>query len=133
MTISLRLPRAQDDDGDLSEVMPFDLGRFLDALELTPTLMHGFGLHDVRKVEMAWEFLDSHFPMHGYVVDLIDGRRVYLEVDQQEDGDVVTMELLPAGAMPGRKASDEDMAPWYEAHHITFHIAELKLLPPTLG
>jgi hypothetical protein len=129
MTTSLHLPRSDDDDADFGEMLPFDLSRFLDALERTPLLEHGFGLHDVRKVEFAWEFLDVDFPAHGYVVDLVDGRRVALEVQQDDGSDIVTIEPLSTGAMPSRRSEDERTAPWYEAHHITLHIAELKLLP----
>jgi hypothetical protein len=132
MTVTIHFPRPAS-DGDHSEIMPFDLGRFLDALEHTPALTHGFGLHDVRKIPFAWEFLDLEMPMHGYVVDLVDGRRLGLEVDQQDGQDVVTIEPLAAGGMPLREPADERLAPWYEAHHITLHIAELKLLPPQIG
>jgi len=140
VTISLYLPRSNDDDADFSELMSFDLGRFLDALEQTPTLAHGFSLHDVHKVELAWEFCDADYPAHGYIVELVDGRRVALDVEQDADQescehgrDVVTIEPLAPGAMPDRRPEDERVAPWYPAHHITLHIVELKLLPPDLG
>ena len=133
MTIAIRLPRPDDDDADRSELLPFDLGRFLDALQHTPELPHGFGLHDVQKVPEAWEFLDSDCAMHGYLVELVDGRQLVLEIDQGEDEDVVSIEPLAAGARPVREAADERLAPWYPAHHITLHVAELKLLPRLLS
>jgi hypothetical protein len=60
---------------------------------------------------------------------VVDGRRVALEVQQDDERDVLTIEPLAAGALPVRRPSDESLAPWYEAHHITLHIAELKHLP----
>jgi hypothetical protein len=134
MTATIRhQPDLEDDDGDYSELMPLDLGRFLGALERTPALEHGFGLHDVHKVDRAWEFLDTDCMSHGYLVELLGGRRLVLEVDQVdgETRDALSIEPLDAGAAPARRPEDERMAPWYEAHHITLHVAELKLLPPS--
>ena len=119
------------DDADLSKLLPFDLGHFLDALKRTPVVEHGFGLHDVHKVCFAWEFLDTNVATHGYVVDLVEGRRVLLKAEQQAGGDAVSVEPLAPGAMPVRMPEDEHLAPWYKAHHITFHIAELKLQSPS--
>jgi hypothetical protein len=87
MTISLHLPGPDDDDGNFTELqpLPLDLGRFLDAIERTPLLEHGFGLHDIHKVEQAWESLDTDYAAHGYLVDLVDGRRIVLEAHQDPD------------------------------------------------
>jgi len=134
MKIVHLFPRPEDDDADYSERLPFDLGRFLDAIERTPALPGGFGLHDVHKVEQSWEFLDIDSPAHGYLVDLVDGRRVLLEAQQGPDifEDALTIEPVAPGTVPNRRREDEECAPWYEAHHITLHVAELKLLPPLL-
>lgn len=131
MRATPNFPSPYDDDGDYSEILALALARFLDAIEQTPILEHGFGLHDVRKVCLAWEFIDSECPANGYLVDLVDGRRIMLEVLTNSDSrDVVTIMPLSPDAMPERRREDETLAPWYEAHHITLHIAELKLLPP---
>jgi hypothetical protein len=44
----------------------------------------------------------------------------------------LTIEPLAPGAMPFRRREDEEIVPWYDAHHITLHVAELKLLPPDI-
>jgi hypothetical protein len=130
MTVSPTFPRPDDDAADYSDALSLDLGRFLAALEHTPELEHGFGLHDVHKVELAWEFLDMDYMAPGFVVDLVDGRRVVLEAQQDPESarDLVTIEPLAPGTAPGA----DEQTPWYPAHHITLHIAELKLLPPQL-
>jgi hypothetical protein len=132
MTIASNFPCPEDDDADYTELLPLDLSRFLDAIERTPAMPGGFGLHDVHKVELAWEFLDMEAPAHGYLVDLVDGRRVLLEAlhdPENEATNTLSIETLASGALPARLPSDESLAPWYKSHHIALHIAELKLLP----
>lgn len=45
----------------------------------TPAFEYGFGLHDLRKIEKAWKFLDTDCVAYGYVVDLIDGHCILHE------------------------------------------------------
>jgi hypothetical protein len=63
-----------------------------------------------------------------YLVEMVDGRRIVLEMQQIREDDegqnTLTIEPLASGAMPVGRPADERMAPWYPAHHITLHIAD---------
>lgn len=52
---------------------------FLEAAGRAPAVADGFTQSDVRRLVEYWVLLDDETDMFGYIVELVDGRRVYVE------------------------------------------------------
>jgi hypothetical protein len=90
-------------DWRLDNYEPACMQFFRRALELAADLPDGFGHADVEGIKAHWAFVDMDFAIYGYVVELRDGWRAYLQIaaddttPEHEEG--VVIEPLAADAM----------------------------------
>lgn len=107
--------------------LPIDVQHFLNALLLVAELEHGFGLHEVERVEEAWQIVDADIASHGFVVALQDGRRVYLEYTADDMSDAPGEEIDLSDLAPGMERPDLAEAGygvhWYRPEQIAFYLA----------
>ena len=108
---------------------PLDLQQFLEAAEAAVDDENGFDLDDVLAVEEAWELEDDESVMHGYIVALRSGDRLYVEYRTVPgDDDEAELTIMPLES--GMERPDlEDLGQsvkWYTPDHITTHIYTLR-------
>ena len=108
---------------------PLDLTQFLAAAEAMVDDENGFDLDEVLAVEEAWEQEDDEFVMHGYIVALRNGDRLYVEyqtaVDDEEEAELTVIPLEEGMDRPELGEDREGIA-WYKPDHITTHLYTLR-------
>ncbi len=120
----------------LPTLVPFDLQHFLNAVLIASLTEGGFELDDVARVEEAWEIADLNLMSHGYIVDLVDGHRIYLEYTEDSLGAAIeeTIEVVPLE--PGMErpdlAGNAGGVHWYQASHITEYLTAMRGRPQAL-
>lgn len=116
-----------------SFTLPIDVQHFLNAmLFVAEREDDGFGLHEIVRVEEAWEIVDADIASHGFILALEDGRRVYLEYTldhfegcAQEEIDLV--ELAPGMERPD--LSEGGGVNWYRPERIALYLAAQRRTP----
>lgn len=109
--------------------LPIDVQNFLNALLLVAAREDdGFGVHEIARIEEAWQIVDADIASHGFVLALDDGRRVYLEYthdslseDAQEEINLV--ELAPGMERPDLSEGGAGGVHWYKPHGIAVYLA----------
>jgi hypothetical protein len=96
--------RQPANDWRLENYEPASIQFFRRALALAADLPDGFGLADVEGIKAHWAFVDMDFAIYGYVVELRDGRRAYLQFTADdttppEHAEGVVIEPLASDAM----------------------------------
>jgi hypothetical protein len=105
---------------------PLDLQNFLAAAEAASDDENGFDLDDVLAVEEAWELDDGEVVMHGFIVALRNGDRVYLEYKTEDEEEEFSIVPLEDGVdRPDLEAMDQAVR-WYKPDHITTHLYTLR-------
>src|SRR5882762_4784847 len=64
---------------DFDDSLPTDLQWFMQATEIATAIEEDFDLGDLKYVESAWQIVDGDLKSFGWVVAMVDGRRLYLE------------------------------------------------------
>jgi hypothetical protein len=120
--------RQPANDWRLENYEPASMQFFRRALELAADLPDGFGLADVEGIKAYWAFVDMEFASYGYVVELRDGRRAYLQItaddttppEHEEDDTTpehhegVVIEPLAADAMRPAMHAQNVLIGWNE-------------------
>jgi hypothetical protein len=108
--------------------MEFDsgaFGYFFDAVDQSASIEHGFRIGRVMSVPWAWQIIDKRVSRYGWVVQLWDGRRTYLEYVVDEVGRRVP-ERLTVRTLAGREIKPELGDPdvvWFEPRHVNACLA----------
>ena len=103
--------------------MEFDSGAygyFFDAVARMASTERGFRIGLVMSVPWAWQIIDNQVSTYGWVVQLWDGRRAYLEYVVDEVGRRVP-ERLTVRTLAGREIKPELGDPavlWFEPRHV---------------
>jgi len=106
--------------------VPPDLSYFLLALEQAVLPGNGGSLATLALVESAWHSSAADSSMFGWVVVLISGRRLYLEMEvvDVEGQRPIDLEITPLLAAQQRYPDElEDAVAWYEPDHINWHLS----------
>ena len=107
--------------------MPLDLSFFLLALDQAADHAHGFNLAGLALVESAWQSSLAAARMFGWVVVLVTGQRLYLEMEvANAEGDALRptdLEITPLRAEHQRYPDElENAVAWYRPDHINRHL-----------
>ncbi len=108
--------------------MEFDsgaFGYFFDAVDQSAAKEQGFRLRQVMSVPWAWQIIDNRVSRYGWVVQLWDGQRTYLEYVVDEVGRRVP-ERLAVRTLPGREIKpelDDPAVVWFEPRHVNACLA----------
>jgi hypothetical protein len=78
---------------------------FLQAIRLAADEFNGFKAGEVMMVEAMWRALDAEWSIFGFVVSLVSGRRVYLQIidDYGDAGhieEVLVLDMLASERLP---------------------------------
>ena len=116
------------DDEDLAEMKirleTADIAYFERALALSTEHTVGFTPKTLTTVEAAWRNLDSIVATFGWIINLKDGRRLYLElatVDIEDQEDELTITALAAG-QPYPELDEHAGAYWYRPDFLNEHL-----------
>ena len=105
---------------DFDVSLPTDLQWFMQATEIATAIEEDFDLGDLKYVESAWQILDGDLKSFGWVVAMVDGRRLYLEyaiMDTEDEGpEDLNITSLPEGPYP--KLDNKVARAWYKPNHI---------------
>ena len=105
---------------DFDDSLPTDLQWFMQATEIATAIEEDFDLGDLKYVESAWQIVDGDLKSFGWVVAMVDGRRLYLEytiVDTEDEGpEDLNITSLPEGPYP--KLDNKAWRHWYKPDHI---------------
>jgi len=103
--------------------MEFDtsaFGYFFDAVDQSASSEDGFRIDLVMAVPWAWQIIDGRLSRYGWVVQLWDGRRTYLEYLVNEGGRRVTEQLTVRTLSPREIKPElaDPAAVWFEPRHV---------------
>ena len=94
-------------------------GSLTRACELGTKEGWGCPLSGIKRVEAYWELIDGDATAHGFVIELQDGRRAYLDYSISFDGPVIEhAEIVPMererypelrGSVPGWSTDVDDL------------------------
>jgi hypothetical protein len=119
-----RLPRCGWRMADFEDSLPTDLRWFMHATEIATAIEEDFDLEDLKYVESAWQIVDADFRSFGWVVAMVDDRRLYLEytIDhtEQDGREDLNVTSLPGGSFP--KLDNTAARRWYKPDHINEHL-----------
>jgi len=105
---------------DFEDSLPTDLQWFMQATEIATAIEEDFDLGDLKYVESAWQIVDGDLKSFGWVVAMVDGRRLYLEyaiIDTEDEGpEDLNITSLPEGPYP--KLDNKVTRAWYKPNHI---------------
>jgi hypothetical protein len=103
--------------------MEFDssaYGYFFEAVAAMESSTHAFRLELVMSVPWGWQIIDGNLNSFGWVIQLWDGRRLYLEYTVDEAGrrapEKVTARPLAASEMT--PALSDPAVHWFEPRHL---------------
>jgi hypothetical protein len=109
---------------DFGDSRPTDLRWFMHATEIATAIEEDFDLGALKYVEAAWQIVDADLKSFGWVVAMVDGRRLYLEyrIDHAEEGGLEDLNVtsLPEGSYP--KLDNKAARHWYIPNHINEHL-----------
>ena len=96
------------------------LGYFVEAVEQCGSLKEGFCLAFVMFVPLAWRVIDRMVSRHGWVVQLWDGRRLYLEyrVDEARSRKPQQLVVRPLYPYQVRPELPNEAIHWFEPRHV---------------
>jgi len=104
---------------DFDDSLPTDLQWFMQATEIATAIEEDFDLGDLKYVESAWQIVDGDLKSFGWVVTMVDGRRLYLEytiMDTEDEGpEDLNITSLPEGSYP--KLDNKAARHWYKPNH----------------
>ncbi|HYD07285.1 MAG TPA: hypothetical protein VEC60_16235 [Reyranella sp.] len=96
-----------------------DLGYFAEAVRIAALLEDGFALADVADVPSAWQTIDGSLSFMGWIVELRDGRRVYLRYSVDEAGSGLPQDVRLQALAPGEPPATGDIpVAWFEPLHV---------------
>jgi hypothetical protein len=107
------------------------------VLHILDAETQGFGRADIESVESFWAFGDMHSSAAGFVLQLRDGRRPYIDFlhwhgFEQDEDFRIEVEFLPSGqAHPAPRPHDELPWPPGEWSSETVHLHRLLAATPT--
>ena len=93
---------------------------FFEAVAEAESSKHGFRLALVMFVPWGWQIIDGSLNTFGWVVQLWDGRRLYLEYKVDEVGRRAPEELTvrPLAASEMTPALGDPAVHWFEPRHL---------------
>ncbi len=104
--------------------LPWDLIWFRYAVEVATAIDERFDLEDLEHVEAACRMTEREKQLFGWVVVMVDGRRLYIEysVDEaSEPAEDLQVILVPEGKMYPALERLARVA-WYLPTHINLHL-----------
>jgi len=109
-----------------------DLTAFLRALAPSAELEPSVDVDEIAVVESAWQIPHTVVSSHGWVLELRDGKRLYLEytLDDSRPGARKEVAMTPLDAETVYPDLENDAgAFWYRPDHINAHLG---ITPPPL-